>query len=391
MKRRRYGRHPSAQALQALLEGELSYGERADLGRHLDTCAGCAAELEGWKQVFAELDELSEPPALAPSTGFAERVMAEVLSPSAHPCSERLWDYVERLLPAPRMARVGEHVRHCATCRSATVAYQAVLESLNGLERFSPTAGFPDRVIAGVSGPARPSLAARAIASLSSLLPSADRAHPHPIRLLEHVDGVLPPRRAGRVEEHLAACGECRSEVAGHVAVARALEGLERHAPAREFADRVVRAVRARASAPAAARSSVWIRGLAWARGLIPQTREAWAAISGVAVTPMVTAGLLLYAVFSHPTLTPGALVSFAAWKLSALLDAAVSAVGATVVESVPIFKVLTLLQFFAQEPFAVAGGLLLLSTLTVAAAWILYRNLVASRPVDGTYAHGMV
>ena len=70
--------HPTPDRLEALVEGGLPEAERATLERHLLACERCRAEVEEWRALFAALAAL---PHLAPSPGFADRVLAGVRVP----------------------------------------------------------------------------------------------------------------------------------------------------------------------------------------------------------------------------------------------------------------------------------------------------------------------
>lgn len=297
--------HLSAEAMQALLEGDLPQRERARAEEHLASCARCAAEMEAWSSLFRELDGL---PGLAPAPGFADRVM-------------------DQIAPLPLAARLREW------------------------------------------------WGARASAS-----------HPDGHRLQEWLDGRLAARSAVRIEAHLAGCSACAREAAAWRDTFAALDRVERFAPTEGFAQRVM--AQTRVPAPAPTRVPEWRRALAGARGFVPQSRRAWAAVSGVALTPAVTLGLVLWTVLSHPALTPGALVSFAWWKASELSAAAWSALASRALESEGLFQIYALLGSLAVSPAAVAAVALALSAGTVVASWILYRNLVVAHPLDGRVAH---
>jgi len=65
--------HASAEELQEHLDGRLAARASVRLEEHLGRCAACRSELESLHAVVAGLESL---PALAPSSGFAEAVMA---------------------------------------------------------------------------------------------------------------------------------------------------------------------------------------------------------------------------------------------------------------------------------------------------------------------------
>jgi hypothetical protein len=158
------------------------------------------------------------------------------------------------------------------------------------------------------------------------------------------------------------------------------------------FADGVVSALRAKPAAAALARTAPapaapWERALVFARRaagrLMPRTRRAWAALSGIAVTPAAIFGLVLWVVFSHPTLTPQALASFAMWQISDLLAAGWSSLlanGAAFASGSAYESVAQAFSTLAQSPLAIAGGALLYSAVAALALRVLYKNLIAHR-----------
>ncbi|GMV04826.1 MAG: hypothetical protein AMXMBFR53_11060 [Gemmatimonadota bacterium] len=300
--------HLSAEALQALLEGELPLGERRSAEEHLASCPRCAAELDAWRVLFRDLTGL---PALAPSGSFAERVMAGVNVPEpvglaarvrgwlgassapAHPAGERLQDFAEGILPARKAARMRAHLETCPRCAAEAHAWRLALSRLNELPRFDTSEGFGERVMAQVRVPAK-----------------------------------------------------------------------------------------------APARVPEWRRALAWAGRAMPHTRQAWAAVSGVALTPAVTLGLVLWTVFSHPTLTLDALASFAWWKATELAGLAWQSVASAATESAGLFNIYSFFGSLTLSPMAVGGLVAAFSLGTVAATWVLYRNLFAHHPIDARIAH---
>lgn len=73
--------HPSADRLEAFVEGTLQNGDRVVMESHLLSCPACQAQVEEWRGLFAALSTL---PQFEPSIGFANRVMAQVrVSPRA--------------------------------------------------------------------------------------------------------------------------------------------------------------------------------------------------------------------------------------------------------------------------------------------------------------------
>jgi anti-sigma factor RsiW len=376
--------HLSAEQLQALLEGDFPTGDLVRAEEHLVSCARCSAELEAWSVLFEDLGALTTP---TPNEGFAERVMAGIRMPEVrHVAAGTLQDFVEGALAAREAVRVEDHLEVCTHCTTEAAAWTVVMGRLKGLESFEPEVGFADRVMRHVDIPATLPLAARVRSGVSALF-GAPATHVSAEILQDLIDDVLPARAVARIQTHIDACGECAAEAEAWRNVAGRLEGLAAFTPSEAFADQVMARVRVPEPKTAVVRPAAAYRALSAAWRLIPQTREAWAAMSGVAVTPAVIAGLVFYAVFSHPTLTMGSLVSFAWWQLSDLAVLGFAAISSAAVQGAATFGIYSLFETLAGAPIVVAGGVLAYSMVCALAMRVLYRNLNPNRP-NGRYAH---
>jgi anti-sigma factor RsiW len=373
--------------MQAFLDGEMSLRDAASIEEHLEACARCSAELDGWRVLFEDLGGLGTP---GPQAGFAERVMAGVTMPGAgaHVELGLLHEFLDGALPVRRAERIEDHIRTCGPCTAETDKWLAVFRQLDGLERFSPAEGFTQRVMAAVVVPEKAPLVARARERVRALLGASKPEHVPEGILQDFVDGWLPARAVARVEAHLGSCSACTGELQAWQSVAARLDTLDRLAPQEGFADQVMRELAARRRARAVAPVSVWARAAAATRRLAPRTREAWAALSGVAVTPAVIAGLVAWAVFSHPTLTMGSLASFLFWQLADVSMVLFGGLTGAMAQSVDAFGARSLLEALAAAPLMVAGAVLTYSVLCVLALRVLYKNLFANRPVRDRYAH---
>jgi len=316
---------------------------------------------------------------------------------NSHVSAERLQAFLDDALSKRERAGIEEHVSACTRCADELESWRGLFDDLAALPRHAPPDEFRSRVLASLEASAdrahaRP-LAERFRGSLLARLPSARPAHPSDERLQDFVDGALPARQVARVATHLEGCATCRSEVEAWRSVWVGLSRLEGFAPREGFAERVMAGVRvsspAAGSAPAKAARSATLLGLRlpdWRRGLavigrfVPRTRRAWAALAGIAVTPAVTAGLLLFTVFSHPTLTPQALASFGVWKLSELVAAAWAAVASVALDSAQVLGADTLVRALFDAPFMLVGGALTYSAVTALALRVLYKNLSGNR-----------
>lgn len=399
--------HLSAERLQAFLDGELSRKERSQAEEHLEVCSRCAGELEAWRVVFSDLADL---PAHRPHEGFDGRVMSEIRIPEARPLvaklrdglaaafsahegshvtGEVLQDFLEGSLAGRRAERIESHLARCSSCTSEADAWLGLMRRLDALEAFPPTEGFADRVLAKVEAPHRVPLASRIRRTLDSLLGSPIPEHVPSGVLQELVEGALPDSAAARVAAHVEECRRCALELRAWEGVAVQLRSLAHFEPAPDFADRVMVGLQ---TAPVVVRAPAWVRLSRVARNrmrrFMPETRQAVAALSGAAVTPMVVMSLAVWAVLSHPAVTVGSLASFAWWQLTDLAAAAFSGVASMVTQSSEVFGVLSVLESLAAEPALVAGGALAYTMICALALRVLYRNLLAHRSHGGRHPH---
>jgi len=193
----------------------------------------------------------------------------------------------------------------------------------------------------------------------------------------------------------LSACGDCARDAEAWRAVFARLNALPRLEPGEHFAHQVLSRLRGPASIAARVPVPAWQKAASWAasgaRRLVPQTRKTWAAISGVAVAPAVTAGALFYALYSHPTLTPSALASFAWWQVGDAANAVWTAFSAFALESVRSSGALSLFDGLAAAPLVVAGGVLLYTAACALALRVLYKHVFTNHPLDGRYAQASI
>lgn len=389
--------HLSAETLQALLEGELSRRGTSAAEEHLAACARCSAELDGWRVLFEDLGDLS---SHRPHEGFRDRVLARIEMPESsslgarvrgrleelasgvHVAPDVLQDFIEGSLAARRAERIESHLASCTECAAEADAWMGVMHRLDRLPSFAPSERFADLVIAEVRLPASPTWLARLREGLAAL---AGRKPEHvPTGLLQDlVDGALPTRAVARIEAHVGECVVCRDEVAAWTSVTRQLDGLPRFAPSEHFRARVLEAVAvtgpvAVKPARVEARRRAWSGLASAARRFVPHSRQAWAALSGVAVTPVVITGLVAYAVFSHPTLTLGSLLSFAWWQLSDLLNGAATTLSGAVLQNAGGLGVSNLFEMLAAAPLLVAGGVIVYTMTSALALRVLWKNLYA-------------
>jgi len=311
------------------------------------------------------------------------------LGADTHVGADQIQEMFDGVLAARMTTRIQKHLDGCRDCAGEAARWMPLFARLDRLETFAPREGFADRVMAGVALPERVPLAARAKDRVTAALGGVSATgHVSATALQDLIDDMLPSAALARIETHLDVCHDCRENVAAWRALSDQLVALERLSPSEGFADRVMQGIRVTAPAPAHVRVPLRSRVRHLAHRLVPQTREAWAALSGVAVTPVVITGLVLYAVFSHSTLTLGSLASFAWWQVTDMATIAFAALSATALQSVDSLGVSSLLDTLTSAPLLVAGGVLVYSMVSALALRVLYRNLIAKRPEKGRYAH---
>jgi len=294
-----------------------------------------------------------------------------------HLSAERLQAFLDGDLPAGEVGAVEAHLAACARCGEELQTWRVLFSDLATLPAHAPSRGFGERVIAAVERPERLGVAARVGRWVAGLAPQPRESHVSSERLQELLDGRLATRRVARVRAHVEGCSACAHELDAWRSIYARLADLEGFRPSPGFAERVLARL---AAAPAAVRLPAWRRALATAQRYVPRTRRAWAAISGVAVTPAVTCALVLYTVFSHPTLTPRALVSFALWQVTDLMASAWGAIAATAVNLGRGAGLGSVLGTLVDAPWVVAGGALAYSLVSVLALRVLYKNLMGGR-----------
>ena len=307
--------HLSAEALQAFLDESLPGGERERVETHLETCARCRSELEGWELLFHGLEGLDE---VAPAADFTERVMTSLPRD-----------------PAPAPGLLGR-----------------LLEAVGLREAESPG---PGHLTAG--------------------------------RAQDFLEGLLPRPAAEAVERHLHGCRLCREEVDGWRSVMVRLDDVPRLTPSAEFSERVMAHVRIR-SAVVAARPTLSERFQEVAARLTPRSRKGIAGLAGAAVTPTAVLALVAYTVFSHPMVTVGTLLSFLSLKGQEALASLMGSLGWDALGSTAVARIVSVGELALQAPAAALALAILLCGMTLASTWVLYRNLMTTPALDGSYAH---
>lgn len=313
---------------------------------------------------------------------------------NGHLSAERLQAFLEGELPKRELRHTEKHLEGCAHCSRELDAWRTVFADLGELRGLRPHEGFTDRVMMQVRIPEPRPLTERIRERVSGWLGLGATGHVEPELVQSFVDGALPRRQAVRVERHLEACGACAHEARQWTELFHSLDQLAELAPSEGFENSVMARVTLPEPAHATAalpglpgRAAAAARWLGRLRMLVPQTRRAWAAFSGAAVTPMVILGLVVYALFSHPALTAETLISYVWWQVGDLAAAAWSTGIGAAAQAIGALGLQDLLDTVGSAPVAVAAGTTVYSLLVVLALRVLYKNLVAARSVDISHA----
>ena len=313
-----------------------------------------------------------------------------------HLTAERIQAFLDETLSQGERARVQEHATCCGRCHAELEAWQLLYSELEELAELSPAPSFRDRVLAGLETAAPAASAekrrfgwSRRRAPRAAALRAA--RHLSPERLQDYIEGLLPARQMARVSTHLEACGGCRTEEQQWRGLIQGIEQLPVMAPSGAFAGQVMAQVRiGRLMRPVAARTAR-ARALAWAGRLVPRTQQAWAVVSGIALTPITIGALLAFAVFSNPLVTPAGLASFLWWRISSVATALGGFLMEGLVESPIAFYAYSVLDLLAGAPAVTAWVALSLCAAMSLSGWVLYRNLITTRTVDGNYARASI
>jgi anti-sigma factor RsiW len=301
-----------------------------------------------------------------------------------HLSAELLQGFLDGVASPREAARVQEHTASCARCRSELEAWRTLFGELGALADVAPSPAFRERVLQAVPAGrlARASVADRFVRWLGRALgrrpevPAPALLHPAAESLQDFLEGLLPRAEALGIEGHLHGCRDCRREVDDWRRVITRLEGLPRLEPTPELSERVMAHVRVQL-ALSTATPTLAERLQLLVASVTPRTRRRVAALAGAGVTPAVTLGLLAYAVFSHPLVTLGNLLSFVWLQGSERVSVVGSGVLERTTESEAVFRAYQALEVVFASPGTAALAVTGLAGLTLTAIWVLYRNVL--------------
>ena len=305
--------------------------------------------------------------------------------PDVHLTSGEIQAFLDEVLSSEERVAVREHAASCRDCRAELDTWQLLYSELSELSEVSPAPGFSTRVLSALKPAAPETGTEKPFLGWLGQWMAPPAKHIEPERLQDYVESLLPARQMARVSAHIEACGICRSEEARWKELVHGLERLPELAPSEAFPDRVMAQLVIGDLERAPAFSSTRRRILAWAERLIPPTRMAWmVVVSCFAMMPVAVS--LAYAVRSNALVAPGHLASFLWWKVSAGVAAWVGAFADGLPESPIAVHAYSIMVALADAPMVTVMVAVSLAAATGLSVWILYRNVMISRIVEGNH-----
>ena len=302
-----------------------------------------------------------------------------------HPTSDTLQLYAEGELDEREGQVVADHVTECRRCASEVDAWSLLFRELDDLPALGPSEGFRERVVSAAprGSEGSPASVPERLRGFLERLVGGGRGrigHLSPEGIQALLEGALGGRQRRQVQAHVAACAPCKAELESWTAVFQELASLPPLSPSPAFADRVMAGVAI--PEPARGQSRAWALATelkAWARGLLPTGRKGWALAGGVVAAPAVGLAAAMVAVVAHPLLTVADLAAFLWWRTG---DAATAMGGWAIQQAVEAPVPAAVYDVFgavAGSPGLAAAGLAVIWSATVAAGWVLYKNVLST------------
>ncbi len=288
---------------------------------------------------------------------------------------KRIFAYLDgELSPGQRAAFEADVARDSAMAADLASA-QALFDSLNGLEKLSPAPDFAVRAMARLQ--LRPSLWARLWGWVAGTGPPV--VH-NPLAAL--IDGGLPRRQASAIAAFARSNAEATEALARWKSLHERLDRLPALAPGATLPLRVMAQLPVARALPRRSRTAAFLAERA--RQLLPRPQERLAAVSGAAFGPAAVVASLAWVVFRNPLVTTSDVAGFVADKAGAaatgIAGTFIGGLGDNTAQDAwgagswgsgawGFWQEAT-----ASAP-AVAAGLVVFAALSVASAWVLYRN----------------
>lgn len=297
--------------------------------------------------------------------------------------AEMAFAYLDGELGAEERSAFEADAKRNPDLAAELAAARTFFQALDTLGELSPSPDFAVRTMA------RLRLPASAWARFWSWMSGSDSVVVrNPLAAL--VAGELSRRQAAWVAAYTASEPEAAASLAAWRRLHRRLERLPALEPAAGFPLRVMARVpsaRARALEAGAHGSRSRAAAVAgWAAKMLPRRQERLAAVSGVAFGPFAVVAAVAWAVFSNPLVTFSDVAAFATAKIAAGSEAAGAFVADLAVSTARSWSPdlwnsgsQGLLEGATASAPAVAGGLAAFAALTLASAWVLYKNVKVS------------
>lgn len=297
--------------------------------------------------------------------------------------AERAFAYLDGELGAEERSAFEADAKRNPDLAAELAAARAFFQALDTLGELSPSPDFAVRTMA------RLRLPASGWARFWSWMSGSDSVVVrNPLAAL--VAGELSRRQAAWVAAYAASEPEAAASLAAWRRLHRRLERLPALEPAAGFPLRVMARVpspHARVLGAGAHGSRSRTAAVAgWAAKMLPRRQERLAAVSGVAFGPFAVVAAVAWVVFSNPLVTFSDVAAFATAKIAAVSGALGTFVADLAVSTARSWSPELwnsgsggLLEGATASAPAVAAGLAAFAALSLASAWVLYKNVKVS------------
>ena len=301
------------------------------------------------------------------------------------PGTSRVFSYLDGELSARERAAFEAEIATDGALAAEVASWRVLLATLDEVATFAPSPDFRVRVLASLH--ARRSWWARLRDRLR--VASSTRV-PNVFTAL--LDEGLASRQARALAAMVARDPEAAAALADWRSLYRELETLTGFAPPDGFADRVMARVRVperrRATGPSVVRSGAglpvlpgadrpWALARNWIGQRWPSPRDRFAATSGQAAGPVAAFVVTLHMLSDHPLLTASNVTSFVETRAVAAMSRLADTLFGNPSAHPAVERIGGVLDGWALGVHTLTAGLVVFGVLTLASAWILYRNVI--------------
>ena len=301
------------------------------------------------------------------------------------PGTSRLFSYLDGELSAREQAAFEAEIATDRSLAAEVASWRALLATLDEVATFAPSPDFRVRVLASLY--ARRSWWARL---RDRWRVGSDARMPNVFTAL--LDEGLTARQATALTAMVARDPEAAAAMDGWRRLYRELETLPGFTPAEGFADRVMARVRVpergRATRPAVVRSGAglpvlpgasrhWALARDWIGRRWPSPRDRFAATSGLAVGPAAAFLVTLHMLSGNPLLTASNVSNFVETRAGAAMSRLADTLFGDPSAHLAMGRLGGIVDGWALSLPTLTAGLVVFGLLTLASAWILYRNVI--------------